>query len=128
MDRTVTGNFEVHCALTQQRTVKITGVIYNDDVAGDISKRVDMAQDELDRQFIRGDILNKTAQIAQRHENIKRMQESVEGLTRKKEGARLKTQEQLQLDNFDVSLKGELSAIESLEAAIVAGRKKIETA
>lgn len=125
MERVVTGNFEVHIALTAQRVVKITGVIYNDDTARDISERVDMAQDELDRQFIRGDLINKRAQIGQAEESIKRMREHCDGLLQKKNGGRLSSQEKLLLDNFDKTQKAELDKLEGLHAAIIAGEKKL---
>jgi hypothetical protein len=125
MERVVIGNYEIQAALTQTRMLKITGVVYDIDTAADLSIKVDMAQDELDRQMIRSDVLNKAAEISKRHENIKRMREHCDGLIKKRESGKITSQEKLQLQNFDVSLKNELDSIESLAAAIAEGKKKL---
>lgn len=124
-ERAVSGNFEVHCALTTQRTIKITGVIYNDDCPADISRRVDVAQDELDRQFVRGDIINKTAQIAAAEINLKRMREHCDGLIKKGKGGKLSSQEKVVLENADKTMKAEVDKIADLLMAVEAAKKKL---
>lgn len=124
-ERVVTGNYEVHCALTDKRTVKITGVIYSDTNAEALSYAVDMAQNEVDRQMVRCDVKLKEAQIVGFKENLARMRESTDGLIQKKKTGKLTSQEKVTLDAADTNMQNELKRIESLIAAVAEGKKKL---
>lgn len=124
--RTVTGNFEVAMALSQQRTIKMTGCTYSDDDVATVNARVDIVQDVLDRQFVRADITNKEAQIAAMEQNLENLDDSVQGLVKLREtGKSLNSQQKLQVQNYDASRGQQMKTIASLRAAIVAGRQKI---
>ena len=128
MARSVVGNFELNCALTDRRTLKITGVVYSDDSAIEVSKRVDAMQDEVDRQVIRVDIVSKAAQLKSMEENIERQREAVDGLIKKRDGGKINSQEKKALENADRGMEQNVKMMESLASAIAEGKKKLQTA
>jgi len=126
VQRTVTGSFEVAMALSQQRTIKMTGYTYSDDDVAAVNARIDIVQDVFDRQFVRADITNKEAQIAAMEQNLENLDDSVQGLVKRKEsGKALNSQQDMTVKNYKSSRDQQLKAIASLRAAIVAGRQKI---
>lgn len=127
--RTVSGTFECAVALTDRRSLKITGYFFNDDTPQDMNIRVDMAQDVLDRQSIRSDLMNKEAQIVGQMANLEGIEETYRGLVElTKKGHKLTSQQKLQMDNFEPSVKQVNKTINGLRAAIAAGRQKINGA
>ena len=125
-NRVITGNFEVAVALTDRRSLKMTGYIYNDDEAVDVNTRLDAYQDALDRQAIRSDLVNKEAQIAGHLANLEHLRDSFEGLVAiGKTGKKLTSQQKAQIDSYDVTVANAHKMIEGLRAAIKEGKQKI---
>lgn len=127
--RAISGNFEVTMQLSQQRHLKVTGYIFTDDTIDEINKRVDVAQDVLERQFMRVDVTNKAAQIESMEANIKAIQEHTEGLVAKrKEGKSLTSQEKQQLANSGAQLDKMREIIATTQNAISAAKIKLNGA
>lgn len=127
----IVGNFEVAMQLTQSRTLKITGYRYAHDSAETLNARLDDAQDALDRQFVRADIFNKEAQLASCTDNLVLMADRFKDVLEKKnardrgDGGRLLTNEKEILNKYDGDVKNINAQIASLQAAIRAGKQKI---
>ena len=127
--RTATGSFECAVNLSERRTLRVTGYTYSDDTMEEINARVDAMQDVLDRQLIRADLVAKEAQITQFTQNLEHIQESFQGLLAlQQSGKKLTSQQKLQIDSFDTNVKNNMKQIESLRAAIKAGKQKINGA
>lgn len=124
--RTVAGSFECAVQLSDRRTFKVTGYFFSDDDVQQMNRRVDMAQDVLDRQSIRADLVNKEAQIVGHTQNLESIRENVEGLLAlQRDGKKLTSQQKQMVDNFDTTTRQAMKMIESLRAAIKEGRQKI---
>lgn len=124
--RTITGNFEVAVSLTDRRSLKVSGYFFSDDVLEEMNKRVDMAQQVLDRQVVYCDVINKEAQIAGHEQNLENIKENFEGLKLiEKGGKKLTSQQKLTMDQFDPTIRSALKQIDSLRAAVKAGRAKL---
>lgn len=127
--RTLSGNFECAVNLTDRRTLKVTGCLFLEDTPAEMHARIDVAQDLLDRQAVRCDIVQKEAQVAGHLQNLENMKEAYAALVAKKQKARkLTSQEELALANFDPSVKQSMAMIDSLRAAIASGKQKINGA
>lgn len=133
-DKIIIGNFEVAMQLSQQRTIKITGYRYAGESTEDFNARLDGAQDAMDRQFVRADIVNKEAQIEALIGNMIQYKEQLAELaqlavTAEKEGApkgkRLNSQQRQALTNSDQTLKNMDAQLKSLQAAIARGKQKV---
>lgn len=126
VERSLAGTFDVTVNLTDRRGIKINGYIYSDDTPADINRRIDQAQDALDRQAIRTDLVNKEAQIAGHVANLENMAESYDALVAlQKDGTKLTSQQKLYLLNHAQSVQKAKEQIASLESAIAAGKRKL---
>jgi uncharacterized phage infection (PIP) family protein YhgE len=134
--RTISGNFQVQMNLSQHRNLVITGYLYSDDSLEQINKRLDDAQDAMDRQFVRVDIVSKEAQVRAILADVERQRDALaelaaknaaggDGLSEKKPHARLSSVERQKLQNGEQSMKGLLAHVDSLRAAIKEGRDKL---
>jgi hypothetical protein len=121
--RHIVGNFEVTLNLTDKRGIKMLGYVYDDDTPKEINDRVDLYQDVLDRQFIRSDIINKSAQIQQYEASINAIQENYNSLVTKQADHKLTSQDKLSLGKSESDIRQCRKMIESLSAAIAEGRK-----
>jgi len=125
-ERKIVGNFDITLNLTQTRGIKMTGYVYSDDTPKELNERIDMYQDTLDRQAVRVDIVSKEAQIAMHRINVEAIQENYDGLMRKRNSPKtLTSQERLTIANHAATLASAAKMIESLEAAIKAGKTKL---
>jgi hypothetical protein len=125
----IIGNFEVSLTLTDKRTIKMSGYVFNKDTPEDLNVRLDAAQDALDRQAIRCDIANKESQIANLTQGLEFHAEHFEELVAKKQNVgKLTTQEKQLIGKFDQDVRGAQAQIRSLQAAVAAGRQKINGA
>lgn len=137
--RLAEGNFQITMQLSQQRNVVVSGYLYADDTKAERDARVDRAQDLIDRQFIRCDIVNKRAQIKAQLQGIEQFRDQLSELQRRQEGRRaqggagvtrptkLSSQELLQLQNGQQTIDAALKNIERLEAEIAAAEKALGT-
>lgn len=133
--RTIAGNFQCQMNLSQQRNIVVTGYIYSDDTPEEISARLDLYQDAIDRQFIRADVQNKEAQVKAMLADVERHRDHLEeiGAKTKGQGTGLPTErppkltsvERTALQNGQQSIKKQLEHVESLRAAIKEGRAKL---
>lgn len=132
---TVTGTFQCQSQLSQARSLVITGHIYSNDTPAQISQRIDVAQDEMDRQFTRTDILNKEMQRKATLDGITQVRDQLAALKDRqdvkgegKEGAtrqKLSSQEKLHLQNGDQQIKAMLKQIERLDKEILEGKQRL---
>lgn len=135
--RFVKGTFNCQMQLSQNRMLTITGHVYDTDSKEDTNARIDEAMDSLDRQFIRCDIVNKEAQIANLLENVKLIRDDMETLAARDAGtglsaerpqkARLTSVEKERLQKGDQVAKQNLATVDALQAAIRAARAKLGT-
>lgn len=124
--RIVTGNYEVTCALSTARQFRITGIVFSDDDVAAISKRVAEAQEVCDLQQIRMDIIGKEAQKAQHVYALQAAQEqAAEMLDLQKKGKTLTGAQKMSLRNHDQQMAKSKEIIASFDAAIKAGRAKL---
>lgn len=132
--RTITGNFQMQMNLSQQRNLVVTGYIFSDDDIDKINKKLDDAQDAIDRQFIRCDLLNKEAQAKAILAEVERSREMLEalatkdagdGLSEKRQRSKLSSQERMTLQNGQQNIKKQLDYVEGLRSAIKEGRAKL---
>lgn len=124
--RTISGSFDITLNLTQSRGIKMSGYVYSDDTQKQINARIDVYQDALDRQAIRVDIQSKESQIAMHRINVDTIGEMSDALIAKKSsGKKLTSTETMNLGNMPAQLASAKQQIESLEAAIAAGRAKL---
>lgn len=127
----IVGNYEVAMQLTQQRTIKISGYVYADESNEAVNARLDAAQDALDRQYIRADIVSKEAQIEAAMQSLVVHREHFDSVVQKKnardrgEQVRLTTQDKEMIGKYDQDVKAVNAQIASLQAAIAKGRQKI---
>lgn len=139
-NRLVAGTFQCQGQLSQARSLVITGHIYDDDTPEQISKRVDCAQNELDRQFTRCDVLNKEMQRKAMLGGIEQVKEQLETFKARQDGRgssatglsteqqrpiKLSAQEKLALQNGDQQIKTMLRNIEQLDKDILDGKRKL---
>ena len=125
-ERTLSGNFELTLILSDKRQMRITGYLYSDDTRDQMNERVDLAQDVMDRQAIRADLVNKEAQIASLDAGLEQMAEHMKALTEKEgKGMKLATTEKENAKKYDVTVKQMLRQRESLKAAIKEGKHKL---
>lgn len=130
-DTIIVGNFEVAMQLTQQRTIKVSGYIYADETNEAVNARLDAAQDALDRQYVRADIITKEAMIEAKTAGLLHAREHFAALVEKKnardrgEKVRLTTQDAQSIDRYDQDVKNANIEIEALRAAIAKGKQKI---
>lgn len=136
--RFVKGTFQCDMQVTQQRRLVITGHIYDDDTPEMINKALDVAQDALDRQFVRCDILNKRAQIKAQLAGIEQFRDQLADLQAIAEGKgtglsstnpnkrpKLSSQQQLAMQNGQATIDKAQKNIAVLEADIAAAEKHI---
>jgi flagellar hook protein FlgE len=123
--RTLAGNFECTLNLTDKRGIRMTGYMYSDDNEKVINARVDLAMRVLDRQGIRADLITKRAQIEAHTENLKRHRDHYQALVEKKATAKLTSAETKQLVDYEPQVRAAMNLIDSLQAAIDAGEKKL---
>lgn len=135
--RTIEGNFQCQMQLSQQRTLSVTGYFFSDDTSEKRNQRLDEAQDALDRQFIRCDMVNKEAQVKAIMAEVERFRDTLDqlnakgsstaaaGLSAEKQGKKLSSQERLTLQNGQQTIKKQLEYVDSLRAAIREGRAKL---
>ena len=130
-DTIIVGNYEVAMQLTQQRTIKVSGYIYADESNEDVNARLDAAQDALDRQYIRADIVSKEAQIEAAMQSLvvhrQHFESVVEKKTAREKGERvhLTTNDKQLIEKYDQDVKAVNAQIASLQAAIAKGKQKI---
>lgn len=125
----IVGNFEVALALTQSRTIKMMGYVFKEDAAEDINARVDAMQDVIDRQAVRSDVQNKEAQKAAALEALEQHAGFMADMADKQKSNKpLATVEKERLKTTDGTVRGLKRNIASLEAAIEAGKKKLNGA
>lgn len=125
----IIGNFEVSHQLTQQRTMRVTGYIYNKDTPEAINARIDIMQDAMDRQFIRCDVVNKEAQEKATMAALENHRQVIDDLIKKRdEGKKLSSQEKQTIDRWDDNLRNGKAQMASLRSAIAEGRKKLNGA
>lgn len=128
--RLAEGNFQVTMHLSQERTLVVSGYLYADDSPEERNARLDRAQELIDRQFIRCDIQNKRAQRAAARAHIEEFRDTLEKLQARKEGkangqSRLNSQELQALKQGQDTVSGLLKRVESLDAAILEGERKL---
>jgi len=124
-ERTVAGNFELTLNLTDSRGIRVTGYVYNDDIATDINRRVDAYQEVLDRQAARSDIIVKRAQIETAKSGLKNLVKEYERmLVLTNVGKGLTSSEQQVFDNFGRNKQHLLDTVEELEEKIRIAREK----
>ncbi len=126
----IVGNFEIAMQLSQNRTIKISGYVYNNEDNVAVDKRMDGAMDALDRQFIRVDLTNKEARIAMLTEAIENTGKEFQALVDLKrqlaeKGKSLPSTQKQKIEQHDLTVRGFNAEIESLKAAVKAGRQKI---
>lgn len=127
--RQIAGNFELTAVLTDKRQLRITGYVYSDDTAAEINKRVDAYQDVLERQLVRCDLTVKEAAVAQADQQMLDLLAHFDGLVeKKKSNKKMTSQENEQLNKFEANLRFLKKNKDSLTAAIVEGRKKLNGA
>jgi F0F1-type ATP synthase epsilon subunit len=136
----VAGNFQCQAQLSGNRTIVMTGYVYHKDDAAKISARVDLVQDELDRQILRCDIQNKELQRKAMMEGVVQVRDQLADFQARQEGAgtglskdeprrqKLSSQEKLALQNGDAQVKKMLENVASLDKAILEGKRKLGTA
>jgi len=124
--RTISGTCDITVNLSDRRGVKMTFYLYSDDTKEEVNKRMDEAQDVLDRQLIRIDLVNKEAQIASHTENLKALKKGYEGLvSEQQKGRKMTSQQKLQMENFGLQELQIVDTIASLRAAIDEGKRKL---
>jgi hypothetical protein len=127
--RAISGQFELSSPLSTARTFRITGYLFTDDTLEDILKRVAVAQEVVDVQQIRMDIIAKEAEMAQTMAVIAGHQEQAAKMMEKRnKGKKLTSQEQLVITNLDATLTGGQQRLESLQAAVKAAKAKLNGA
>lgn len=127
--RHVAGTFTLACALTDKRQIQFSATYYSDDTPEDLNGRIDAAQDSIDRQVIRYDIVAKEAMLAATEQQEEDLAAHCEHLIQKREsGLKLVTQERTSLQQFDSSVTQFKTRKASLAAAIAAARKKLNGA
>ena len=126
--RTIAGSFQITAVITDKRQIVFSGHVYSDDAPGEINKRVDHAQDVIDRQSIRYDIVNKRAQIASHHSSLLHLKtRQDEFIAMQQKGKKLASTQQDALTKYDADVRRVRVEIESLEAAIAEAEKKLAT-
>lgn len=125
-DRLISGSFKCSLQLSDRRQFEINGYFFSDDTIVEMNQRVDMAQEVLDRQAIRADVTNKEAQITAHLANQQAIKDSFEELiSLQQSGAKLTSQQQQAIDNFEPTMDRSKRAIDDLRAAIETGRMKL---
>lgn len=134
-ERVVTGTFQAEIQLTQQRRLVITGHLYSDDTLVEMNARIDMAQDALDRQYVRCDLVNKRAQRENLLGHIKQQLEQLEELKAKQlatngtnggQRVKLTSQQQQILKQGDEAVRGAKKNIEMFDGLIAEAEKKLK--
>jgi hypothetical protein len=126
---TVAGNFQINCHLTDKRQLVVTGYIYFSDSPEQIHKRIDAAQDAVDRQVIRLDVVSKEAELAQGDAQLDSFAEHYKTiLKRQQSGRKLTSQEKQMVEKYDESVSFVLRRKDSLRAAIEEARRKLNGA
>jgi len=135
--RIVAGGFQCQMQLTQQRTLMVTGHVYSDDTLAEMNARIDAAQDALDRQYIRCDIVNKEGQIKAQQAGIEQFRDQLADLAARQAGAgtglsekrpkghQLSSQERLALENGQRTIDQAEKNIAQLQAEIAAAQRKL---
>lgn len=124
----IVGNFEVTLNLSDKRGIKMIGYVYLTDDAKALNQRIDWYMDTLDRQAIRADMVTKEAQIAMHRINVEAMIDDYDSImTKQKAGKALTSQEKLKLRVHSDQLAQAKKYVESLDAAIRAGKEKLAT-
>ncbi len=130
----IVGNYEVTMQLTQQRTIRVSGYIYADESNTAVNARLDAAQDALDRQFVRSDIVSKEAQLEAAANSLDIHRQHFEVVVQKKtakergEKIHLTTQDKQLIDKYDSDVKAVNAQIASLQAAIAKGKLRLNGA
>lgn len=130
----IVGNYEVTMQLTQQRTIRLSGYVYANESNEAVNARLDAAQDALDRQYIRADIVTKEAQIESAMQSLVVHREHFDAVVQKKnardrgEQVRLTTQDKEMIGKYDSDVKAVNSQIASLQAAIAKGKIRLNGA
>lgn len=129
----IVGNYEVAMQLTQNRTIKITGYIYNNENNAAVDARIDGAMDALDRQFVRADIISKEAHVAALMQGIEDTTREFKSIVDMKEelaktGKPLPSTQKQKIAQHDHTVRGLKAQVESLQAAIKRGKQKINGA
>lgn len=123
--RLVAGQFSCTMQLSQQRSIQITGHTYVDDKPADLNARIDLAQNALDRQFIRIDITSKRAQIDSQRQNLLNLKDVYEEKVKKSKGGPLTSAEQQVVENYGRTVDGIKNTIADLEHSIKQAEKKL---
>ena len=124
--RAIAGTCDITLNLSDKRGIKTTFYIYSDDTKSEINRRMDEAQDCLDRQAIRSDLSNKEAQITAYTANLRSLKQAYEGLiSEQKKGRKITSQQKLQIDNYGLQELQIIKEVESLRAAIDEGKRKL---
>jgi hypothetical protein len=123
--RTVAGNFEVTVVLTDKRQLRLTGYRYSDDTQEDFQHRVNDYMDIADLQSVRADIANKEAEFASALASIEALFQHHETLIEKQKTGKLTSQEKQQFSQYEQSARLWVNKKDSLEAAIKAGKKRL---
>jgi hypothetical protein len=122
----IVGNFEVSVTLTDKRTIKMSGYVYNGETPEEINQALDLVNDALDRQQVRYDVVNKESQIESITQNLEVHRDHFNELVEKRNKAgKLTSQEKQMIDKYDSDVRGAVRSVESLKAAVAAGRKKL---
>lgn len=128
-DTVIVGNFEVALTLTTNRTIKMSGYVYNKDTPEEINHRLDQFQDAIERQAVRCDVTNKEAQIDAMMAQLEGHADHFSSIVEKKNsGQKLTSQDKALIDKYDMDVRGAKKSIESLQAAVKKGKSRLNGA
>jgi len=122
------GSFMLQVTLTDRRALQMTGYIYADDDPHTINRRLDEWQDMLDRQAVRCDMTTKLAEAAQADASIAELAEHYDMMLNKKKKGSLNSQERLNMDQYEGSVRMWHKKKETALAAIEAAKKRLNGA
>ena len=122
----VTGNFSINAQLPSGKTISVSGYLYDEESIESVNGRLDILHDVVDRQRTRAEIPELEAKRDQMIKNLAQMLEHMEGVAAKKAQnpkSKLNGQEQLALDNLNVSVEKARVEIDRGAEAILVARK-----
>lgn len=123
------GTFEVSLTLSTTRSMKINGYIFAGETVEQLNARITSMQEVVEHQAIRADVINKEAQKDAMVQSLELGVEHIKDLAEKKKAnVKLNTQQRLSLDRSETDIRNVQSQIASLDAAIKAGRAKLNGA
>ena len=123
--RLAVGNFNLTAQLPNGRSIQVAGYVYSDDSPAEVDARLDLCQLAIERQMDRCEIPVLEATVDQRMKGIEQAREVLADLEQRQlDGAKLTSQEQMNVKNMRVNLAKQMEDIDKGREEIAQRKRK----